>query len=254
MISNSIKYNVPQGSIDFKVTKIADLSEKEVLIRFLVHDTGIGIAKENLISIFNPFEREQNSIKRMITGTGLGLTISNQIVQLMGSQLMVESEVGKGSTFWFDVKFEVKEELDTGVLQEHELEQIVPDYQGKHFLVVEDNPLNADIISYILDSTQASVDFAENGRQACELFEQSPEGYYDVIFMDIMMPVMNGYEATKYIRQCHREDAKKIIIIALSANAFKDDQEQSLAVGMDAHCVKPIDKRSLFAVLNSRLH
>ena len=254
LISNSIKYNVPQGSIDFKVTKIADLSEKEVLIRFLVHDTGIGIAKENLISIFNPFEREQNSIKRMITGTGLGLTISNQIVQLMGSQLMVESKVGKGSTFWFDVKFEVKEELDTGVLQDQELEQIVPDYQGKHFLIVEDNPLNADIISYILDSTQASVDFAENGRQACELFEQSPEGYYDVIFMDIMMPVMNGYEATKYIRQCHREDAKKMIIIALSANAFKDDQEQSLAVGMDAHCVKPIDKRALFAVLNSRLH
>ncbi|WP_177504752.1 ATP-binding protein [Anaerosinus sp.] len=251
LISNAIKYNKSQGTVEIKVRKIADLEEK-ISVHFSIMDTGVGIAEENLAVIFHPFEREKTVIRKMIAGTGLGLSISSKIAMLMNSKLEVISKLDKGSTFWFDIDFEVVDKNIEYVSKENTVQHI-PDYKGKRFLIVEDNDLNAEIIGSVLGLTKATLDYAVNGQEACILFELSPHHYYDAVFMDIMMPIMDGYAATMYIRNLARPDAKSILIIALSANAFEDDKERSLIAGMNEHCVKPIEKQGLFNALNKYL-
>lgn len=160
---------------------------------------------------------------------------------LLNSKLEVISELDKGSTFWVDVNFKVVDKNIEYVSKENTVQHI-PDYKGKRVLIVEDNDLNAEIIGSVLGLTKATLDYAVNGQEACILFELSLYHYYDAVFMDIMMPIMDGYTATMYIRNLACPDAKSILIIALSANAFEDDKKRSLIVGMNEHCVKPIEK------------
>lgn len=253
LISNAMKYNRENGEIRLSVRKILQDSESASL-KIGVSDTGIGIAQENLNKIFDAFEREKRIDVNEITGSGLGLSISSELVKMMGSRLKVESELGQGSHFYFTLRlpFTGKKNETGGKAVPAQPEEGF--LKGKECLIVEDNDINAEIIRLLLESQGAGVTRAENGKRGTVLFEQSKVGFYCLILMDIRMPVMDGYEATKYIRNSGRADASQIPIIALSANAFEEDRRQSLEAGMNAHLSKPINTQELYKELHSFLH
>ncbi|MDO5560186.1 MAG: ATP-binding protein [Oscillospiraceae bacterium] len=254
LISNAVKYNKTNGTVKF-IVSVLDTAADRISVRFEVSDTGIGIPEAQLEDIFKPFERGAQYTHSSIPGTGLGLAISEGLIKQMGSKLRAASIPDQGSLFWFELSFERCTVSDTskntqpGSKSSVSVAQI-PDLSGLHILIAEDNEINRAIIRHLLIPTGCSYVFADNGRQACEMFEQSELYYYSSILMDIRMPEMDGYEASDKIRSLCRDDAKSVHIIALSANAFNEDIRASLSHGMNSHITKPVDKVLLYNELN----
>ena len=211
----------------------------------MITDTGIGISNEAKEKIFTAFEQAEDNTVNQYGGTGLGLTISSDFIHLMGGKLEVESELGKGSQFFFTLPFEIANNDEISALSFEdtttESDFTESDLSQIHFLVVEDNELNAEIAKTLLEMYGATITIASNGKEAISLFEKSQEHTFRIILMDVNMPIMNGYEATKQIRSLPREDAAKIPILALTANAFDEDKRNALAAGMNGHIAKPIN-------------
>ena len=247
-LGNAVKFSDQGGRIWLTVQETCGI-DGESKIYFAVRDEGIGIAKEKQQLIFQSFEQADDSKNSRRQGTGLGLAISNRLVHMMDSDIKLKSEPDQGSTFSFTVTLKVVSEQEVKV----EMEDQTMDFTGKRVLAVEDNSLNMEIIRTLLEEEGMIVDEAYDGTEAVECMKNSSPGYYDLILMDIMMPVMNGLEATREIRNMQREDCKNIPIIAMSANAFDEDVKRSLASGMNAHLSKPINVKKLLETLNSIL-
>lgn len=213
-------------------------------VYFAVTDRGVGIAEEDIERIFAKFEQVNTTDARQ-QGTGLGLAISNRIVLMMGDRIRANSRLGHGSTFYFEIPLTIADAADKSSCAD--AEQV--DFTGKRALIAEDNELNMEIIAYVLDDMGFTVDKAMNGQEAVDAFEQSPVGRYDIVLMDVMMPVMDGLTAAHRIRSLGRADAADVPIVATSANAFAEDVKRSLASGMNAHVSKPIDPEKLAKVL-----
>ena len=234
---NCIKYNRPNG----KITTIVDIVEEHDNIctyRWKITDTGVGMSQEFLNHIFDPFAQEKSDARSVYQGTGLGMAIVKGLLNQMGGTISVTSEVGVGSTFVISIPFEI---ASAPSQKEEQLAASEGDIQGLHLLLVEDNELNAEIAEILLTDHGAKITTVRDGKQAVDLFKTAPEGTFDAILMDIMMPVMDGFTATKTIRALERSDAKKIPIIAMTANAFKEDAQKCFAAGMNAHLSKPLE-------------
>ena len=248
LLGNALKYSRPDGHVWLTVRETEEEKGFSNLY-FQVRDDGIGIAPEKQQLIFRQFEQADNSENARKQGTGLGLAISRRIVRMMDSDIKLESEPGKGSSFSFSVKFQpVSGEKTTVTSRPEEIS-----FPGKRILVVEDNELNMEIICTILENYGIETEQAVNGKEAVRRMEESVPGYYDMIFMDIMMPEMDGLEATRTIRNLDREDCKKIPIYAMSANAFDEDVKRSLASGMNGHLSKPVNLQVLEKTLQKVL-
>lgn len=238
--SNAIKYNKTKGNVETLVDEIP-IDDEQSNYRFTIKDTGIGMNETFMKRMFEPFSREHTDAGTCYQGTGLGMAIMKEIVELMQGQIKVHSKKGKGTTVIVTVPMKIGE-----VPFEETIEEKTDrccDLTGMHILLVEDNDLNMTIASYLLENANAVVTKAVNGKQAVIEFENSAVGYYDVIVMDIMMPIMGGIEATQRIRKENREDAKQIPIIAMTANAFAEDIKKTKEAGMDAHISKPLDAK-----------
>ena len=216
-------------------------------MEFVCRDTGIGMAEEFQKHIFEPFAQEYTGSRAKFAGTGLGMAISKKLVEEMGGTITFESKKGVGTTFVIRVPFKIDLDVDKREEQKDISEKSI---KGLHVLLAEDNELNMEIAEFLLQNEGAEVTKARNGQEIVELFRKSEAGEFDVILMDIMMPVMNGYEATKRIRALDREDAKKIPIIAITANAFTEDRIRAKEAGMDEHVAKPIDVELLIKVIH----
>ncbi len=243
LLGNAGKYSAACTDITLTVRE-SEGPEGNSLLYFAVKDQGIGIAKEDQQRIFRRFEQVDTVAARQ-QGTGLGLAISNRLVRLMGSSIELESAPGKGSCFYFTLQ------LPRTVLEGVTEKQVQPekDFTGTRILVAEDNALNMEILCTFLESLGCVPEGAENGQRAVERFRQSPEGYYQLILMDVMMPVMDGLEAAHQIRLLQRADSRSVPIAAVSANAFEEDIRRSLASGMNAHLSKPVDMNKLRELL-----
>ena len=244
LLSNAVKYCKTNGHITLTVQE-SEAEDGKSSIYFAVEDDGVGIAKDKQALIFQRFEQADESEKARKQGTGLGLAISSRIVHMMNSDIELESELGKGSKFFFTVLLQNVDE------QEETTEEVVDisSLRGKRVLVVEDNELNMEIIHTLLEEDGMQVEEVYDGQQAVTRIEQTPPGYYDLVLMDIMMPVMDGLEATRRIRQMEREDCRTLPIVAMSANAFDEDVKRSLASGMNGHLSKPVDMVKLRKML-----
>lgn len=251
LLSNAVKYTPEGGNIWLRIIGLKQHSGQFERIRIEVEDDGYGMTQEYLKTIFDVFTRAENSTTNKVQGTGLGMAITKNIVELMGGTIEVFSEVDQGSLFRVEVELSISEsraeEQGKGRSPESEEESSL---QGLNFLAAEDNEINAEILSEILASEGAGCEILENGRLVLERFMESEEGEFDAILMDVQMPVMNGYEATRAIRQLPREDADKIPIIAMTANAFVEDEKEALKAGMNVHLAKPIDIGMLKKVIN----
>lgn len=237
IFSNSIKYNKKDGKISCRVN-VVESTAKQVIYQIVIADTGIGMSKEFLKHIFEPFSRKHEEVSSTYEGTSLGMAIVNRLVKKMEGTIDVQSEEGKGSTFTVTIPFEIAEESDI-CSEKREPEQC--NISGVRVLLVEDNELNMEIAETFLKDAGAVVTKAFNGQQAVYAFAQAPAETFDIILMDVMMPVMDGYEATRKIRSLNRLDAKTIPIIAMTANAFVEDVEKSRNAGMNEHISKPLD-------------
>ena len=246
LMSNAIKYTKEGGKIQFFAEECQTNSSVYAKFRFIVKDNGIGMSEEFQDKIFDSFTREENSVTNKIQGTGLGMAISKNLIQAMGGTIEVKSEKGKGSCFEVIVDFKIAENKE--VYQPEQIEDEKQDetiLNGMCFLCAEDNELNAEILKELLDIEGAKCQICENGEKVVEAFEKSQPGEYDMILMDIQMPVMNGYEATKAIRNSKHPMAKTIPIIAMTANAFSEDIQRSFSAGMNAHVSKPVEMKVL---------
>ena len=252
LLSNAVKYTPEGGHIYFRVMELKQRSSKYEHIRIEVEDDGYGMTPEYLETIFDAFTRAENSTTNKVQGTGLGMAITKSIVELMGGSIEVFSQVDRGSLFRVDIELRIAED------QARELEQSAapaPDGEqddsldGMRFLAAEDNEINAEILFELLGMEGASCEIVENGRLAVERFQQTEPGRFDAILMDVQMPEMNGHEAARTIRALEREDAGKIPIIAMTANAFAEDEKAALEAGMDAHVAKPLDIKLLKKVI-----
>lgn len=243
LLGNANKYTQDGGHIQLNIQEIqlGDTSE----LHFAVTDDGYGISKEDQHRIFESFERAQNAIS---TGTGLGLSITSRLIHLMGGEINVSSQINEGSTFTFKITLPITQDVEA----QDTTKVLKTNFNGKKALVAEDNDLNAEIISIILNQYGIDADIATNGKEALDRFQQSKPFTYDIIFMDIMMPVMNGLEATQKIRALDKED-HMIPIYAMSANAFIEDEKRSIESGMNGHLSKPLDTQKLLEVLNKEL-
>ncbi|SHN67519.1 ATP-binding protein [Desulfovibrio litoralis] len=248
LLGNAVKFTDECGKVSFSI-KAGEQQDGMAPITFAVSDTGIGIKKENLASLFDPFEQGHGQITRKYGGTGLGLSISKRIVDLLGGQLQVESEEGRGSTFSFTIQLPTAPDELVETTQDLHNEAL----EGKRILLVDDVDVNRLIVMELLGEAGLVIDEASNGLEAIEAFEASSLGYYDIILMDVQMPEMDGYSAAKMIRKMSRPDAATIPIVALTANAFKEDVETALKSGMNAHLAKPIEYERLIEVLKTLL-
>ena len=251
LLSNAVKFTPEQGKIDFNV-EVLGRNDGVVALRFIVKDTGIGMSKDFQKKMFKQFEREKAPDAANISGTGLGLFITKYVVELMGGTISVNSEVGEGSEFVVELALqEVEVEgisaLETGKITEDECDKIL---KGKRVLLCEDNSMNSQIAVRILEKKGVIVECAENGEIGLDKFNISDEGYYDAILMDIRMPVLDGLEATKFIRNLERLDSKRVPIIAMSANTAKRDIEDAINAGMTTHIGKPFDVDELYRILS----
>lgn len=241
IISNAIKYNKYGGKI-FIQAIVLEQTEDKVTCRFSVTDTGIGMSEDFQKQMFEPFTQEHGENRSEFKGTGLGLSIVKRIIEEMGGEIRVESELDIGTKFSWDLTFPIDKAIN-------ERTENIPDrivtLRGIRVLAAEDNSLNSEILKFILEDMGINVNLVENGELAVKAFEESRPGEYAMILMDIMMPVMDGYEASGIIRNMKRPDAAKIPIIALTANAFAEDIVRSSEAGMDAHITKPIDENEL---------
>lgn len=261
LLSNALKFTPAKGIIKLRVSKTGE-DQENVYLRFEVIDTGCGIAEENYDKIFESFEQENVDVTYKYGGTGLGLSIVKRFTQLMGGSIHVTSVQGSGSTFTVDLPFgKVKESGELARFSDingrddlaKDCYVIDYDFKGKRILLVEDNELNREIAEELIGATGASVESAEDWVQAVEKFKESAEGYYDLILMDVQMPHMDGYEATRCIRALGRSDAQKVPIFAMTANAFAEDVQKSREAGMNAHISKPLDIRAVYKQMNRYL-
>ena len=252
LLSNAVKYTQEGGEIQFLVEECETNSSVYAKYRFLVRDNGIGMSADFKDKIFDAFTRAENSVTNKIQGTGLGMTITRNLVEAMGGTIDVESELGQGSCFEVLIELRIAEDRTVALAaQEDTDEQDGNILQGMRFLCAEDNELNAEILTELLKIEGAECTICENGEEILKAFEQSAPGDYDMILMDVQMPVMNGYEATKAIRRSSHELAKTIPIIAMTANAFSEDIQHSLAASMNAHVSKPVEMKVLEKTIRS---
>ena len=252
LVSNAVKYTQKGGKIQFLVEECETKSSVYAKYRFLVSDNGIGMSADFKETIFDAFTRAESSVTNKIQGTGLGMAITKNLVEAMGGTIDVESELGQGSCFEVLIDLRIAEDRSvSSTVQEEKNEQNDNIFQGMRFLCAEDNELNAEILTELLKIEGAECTICENGEEILKTFEKSAPGDYDMILMDVQMPVMNGYEATKAIRRSSHELAKKIPIIAMTANAFSEDIQHSLAAGMNAHVSKPVEMRVLEKTIRS---
>ena len=249
IMSNAVKYNKENGTISIRCQELPSKEEGTALLEFICEDTGIGMSEAYQKKIFEPFTQENTGAQSKYGGSGLGMPIAKDLVEKMNGTLDFESEEGKGTTFIIRIPFvidqsqEEKEKLNDSADK--------PSIQGYHILLVEDNELNMEIAEFVLEKEGAVVTKAWNGKEAVELFSESATGEYDAILMDMMMPVMDGYQAARTIRAMDREDAKTIPIIAMTANAFTEDRIKSREAGMNAHISKPLDLELLVETLHT---
>lgn len=252
LLSNAIKYTQEGGEIQLLAEECESNSSVYAKYRFLVCDNGMGMSADFKDRIFDAFTRAENSLTNKIQGTGLGMAITKNLVDLMGGTIDVESEPGQGSCFEVFMDLKIAEERSASPASQAETEKQDGNIlKGMRFLCAEDNELNAEILTELLKIEGAECTICENGKRVLETFEQSVPGDYDMILMDVQMPVMNGYEATKAIRRSSHELAKAIPIIAMTANAFSEDIQHSLAAGMNAHISKPVDMKTLEKTIRS---
>ena len=247
ILSNAIKYNRENGQIYISCMEIPSELPEMTTMEFVCRDTGIGMTEEFQKCVFEPFAQEHKGSRTKFAGTGLGMPIAKKLVEKMGGTITFESKEGMGTTFVIRVPFKIDLDADKSEEQKNVAEKSI---KGLHILLVEDNELNMEITEFVLQNEGADVTKAWNGKEAVELFSKSESGEFDAILMDIMMPVMNGYEATKIIRSLDREDAKIIPIIAMTANAFTEDRIRAKEAGMDEHVAKPIDVELLIKVIH----
>ena len=252
LLSNAVKYTQEGGKIQFFVEECETKSSVYAKYRFLVSDNGMGMSADFKDTIFDAFTRAESSLTNKIQGTGLGMAITKNLVEAMGGTIDVESELGQGSCFEVLMDLKIAEDRTVAlVTQEETDEQDGNILQGMKFLCAEDNELNAEILTELLKIAGAECTICENGEEILKAFEQSAPGDYDMILMDVQMPVMNGYEATRAIRRSSHELAKTIPIIAMTANAFSEDIQHSLAAGMNAHVSKPVEMKVLEKTIRS---
>ena len=246
ILSNAVKYNKENGQIYISCMEISSEQPKMTTMEFVCRDTGIGMTEEFQKCVFEPFAQEHTGSRTKFAGTGLGMPITKKLVEKMGGTITFESEKGVGTTFVIRVPFKIDLDADKREEQKDVSEKSI---KGLHILLAEDNELNMEIAEFMLQNEGADVTKAWDGQEAVELFRNSEPGEFDVILMDIMMPVMNGYEAAKMIRSLDREDAKEVPIIAMTANAFTEDRIRAKEAGMDEHIAKPVDVELLIKVI-----
>ena len=247
ILSNAVKYNRENGCIYISCMEIPSEQPEIATMEFVCRDTGIGMTEEFQKCVFEPFAQEHTGSRTKFVGTGLGMAIAKNLVEKMGGTITFESEEGVGTTFVIRVPFKIDLDADKHEGQKDSLEKSI---KGLHVLLAEDNELNMEIAEFVLQNEGADVTKAWNGQEAVEIFEKSRSGEFDVILMDIMMPVTNGYDATKKIRSLDREDAKVIPIIAMTANAFTEDRIRAKEAGMNEHIAKPVDTKLLVKIIH----
>ena len=246
VLSNAVKYNRENGHIYISCMEIPSEQPGMTTMEFICRDTGIGMTEEFQKCVFEPFAQEHTGSRTKFAGTGLGMPIAKNLVEKMGGTITFESEEGTGTTFVIRVPFKIDMNADKCRKQKDVSEKSI---KGLHILLAEDNELNMEIAEFMLQNEGVEVTKAWNGQEAVEIFRKSKPGEFDVILMDIMMPVMNGYEATKKIRSLDREDAKVVPIIAMTANAFTEDRLRAKEAGMDEHIAKPVDGKLLINII-----
>ena len=252
LVSNAVKYTQEGGKIQFLVEECETKSSVYAKYRFLISDNGLGMSADFKDTIFDAFTRAESSLTNKIQGTGLGMAITKNLVEAMGGTIDVDSELGQGSCFEVLMDLKIAEDRTVALAAQEETdEQDGNILQGMRFLCAEDNELNAEILTELLKIEGAECTICENGEEILKAFEQSAPGDYDMILMDVQMPVMNGYEATKAIRRSSHKLAKTIPIIAMTANAFSEDIQHSLAAGMNAHVSKPVEMKVLEKTIRS---
>ena len=251
ILSNAMKYNRENGHIYISCIEIPSGQPETTTMEFVCRDTGIGMAEEFQKHIFEPFAQEHAGSRTRFSGTGLGMPISKKLIEKMGGTITFESAEGIGTTFVIRVPFKIDLDVD---IREEQADVSEKSIKGLHILLAEDNELNMEIAEFVLQNEGAEVSKAWNGEETVELFRKSESGEFDAILMDIMMPVMNGYEATKMIRSLDREDAKVIPIIAMTANAFTEDRLRAKEAGMNEHIAKPFDVKLLVKIIHKLVH
>ena len=247
ILSNAVKYNKENGYVYISCREIPSKQTAMTTLEFVCRDTGIGMAEAFQKRIFEPFAQEHAGSRTKFAGTGLGMPITKKLVEKMGGTISFESKEGTGTTFVIRIPFQIDADMKDRNETEEKTETSI---QGLHVLLTEDNELNMEIAEFVLQNEGAVVTKAWNGQKAVDIFRKSRPGEFDAILMDIMMPVMNGYEAAKLIRSLDREDAKVIPIIAMTANAFTEDKMRAKEAGMDEHIAKPVDGKLLVKVIN----
>ena len=247
ILSNAVKYNKENGYVYISCREIPSKQTAMTTLEFVCRDTGIGMAEAFQKRIFEPFAQEHAGSRTKFAGTGLGMPITKKLVEKMGGTISFESKEGTGTTFVIRIPFQIDADMKDRTETEEKTETSI---QGLHVLLTEDNELNMEIAEFVLQNEGAVVTKAWNGQKAVDIFRKNRPGEFDVILMDIMMPVMNGYEAAKMIRSLDREDAKVIPIIAMTANAFTEDRMRAKEAGMDEHIAKPVDGKLLVKAIN----
>ena len=251
ILSNAVKYNKENGYVYISCREIPSKQTAMTTLEFVCRDTGIGMTEAFQKRIFEPFAQEHAGSRTRFSGTGLGMPISKKLIEKMGGTITFESAEGIGTTFVIRVPFKIDLDVD---IREEQADVSEKSIKGLHILLAEDNELNMEIAEFVLQNEGAEVSKAWNGEETVELFRKSESGEFDAILMDIMMPVMNGYEATKMIRSLDREDAKVIPIIAMTANAFTEDRLRAKEAGMNEHIAKPFDVKLLVKIIHKLVH
>ena len=253
ILSNAIKYTPSGGSVMLNIDELACDEPGYMIVRTSVSDTGIGMSRDYLTKIFDAFTRERNTTKSKITGSGLGMSIVKKYVDLLGGTIEVESELGKGSTFTVTLKYRIADESYYVKNNAENPETCSEILEGKNILLAEDNDLNAEIAEVILERAGLKIERVEDGIQCVNRIMKMPAGTYDMILMDIQMPQMDGYKATRVIRRLPDKDKACIPIIAMTANAFEEDKRKAIAAGMNGHIAKPIQVDKLLSTLKTIL-
>lgn len=255
ILGNAIKYTDEGGSIRITARE-KEIEESQVsCYEFVFEDNGIGMTPEFVENIFEPFARASDERINNVQGTGLGMAIANHIVRMMNGQIQIESELNKGSVFRVEIYLKLQEDIRKEGEESKDAMQdfLENDFSGRRLLLVEDNDINAEIATEIFGMTGFAIERAVNGRQAVDMISESKDGYYDIVFMDIQMPVMDGFEATRAIRSVNREYLRNVPILAMTANAFADDIQESIACGMNEHIAKPLDIKKINKALKKWL-
>ena len=252
ILNNACKFTAPGGRVRLSLRNVsANVQTSTAVDEIVIEDTGCGMSKEFLRRIFTPFEQERNQFSSAVQGTGLGLALSRSIARQMGGDITVVSQLGKGSTFTLRIPYryrafspvDAQERAPSAKTETNAL-------KGRHILLAEDHPLNAQIAVKLLEKKEMTVTLAEDGKRAVELFSAGAPGTYDAILMDIRMPNMDGLTAARAIRALDRPDAKAVPILAMTANAFEEDRQKSMAAGMNAHLSKPLEPEKMYAALS----